>query len=220
VQAAPKPAQAADMVLVRLAYAADLPTPDEALRALKDAPNGAPSSPPPRGGGGAPSSQGALAVATRTADPVPSAAPRASAETAPALRLDTLQDAIALAETKRDISLKIALERLVRLVHFEDGRMEFQPAPGAPPGLANDIQKKLSAWTNRRWAAVISSQEGSPTLHEVAEEAREQQLRGVAAHPHVRAVMDRFPGAQIIGVRSSAPVPDISADEPPLEDEE
>jgi DNA polymerase-3 subunit gamma/tau len=226
VQAAPKPAQAADMVLVRLAYASDLPTPDEALRALKDAPSqSSPSSPLPRGGGGgAPTSQGALAVATRNADPVPSSAPRASADAAPALRLHTLEDAIALADTKRDIALKIAFERQVRLVNFEDGRIEFRPAPGAPPGLANEIQKKLSAWTNKRWAVVVSSQEGQPTLHEVREDEREQQLRGVAAHPHVQAIMERFPGAQIVRVESSQPAQDVTQDdlaaEPPPEDEE
>ncbi|MFD1333107.1 DNA polymerase III subunit gamma/tau, partial [Methylopila musalis] len=53
VQVAPKPAQAADMVLVRLAHAADLPTPDEALRMLRGGETPAiPASPPPGGGGG------------------------------------------------------------------------------------------------------------------------------------------------------------------------
>jgi DNA polymerase-3 subunit gamma/tau len=219
VQAAPKPAQAADMVLVRLAYAADLPTPDEALRALKDQPPVQNS--PPRGGGGASSSQGsaAFAVAARNAEPVPSSAPRASAETAAALRLDTLQDAVALAADKRDIALKTALERMVRLVHFEDGRIEFQPVPGAPPGLANEIGRKLSGWTNRRWVAAISSQDGRPTLHDAAEEERESEKRGYAAHPQVRAVMERFPGAQIVGVRTPQQSDDVPAAEPPPEEE-
>ncbi len=228
VQAAPKPAQAADMVLVRLAYAADLPTPDEALRTLKDQTSGQSSSPPPRGGGGgAPSSQGlasqgsaAFAVATRNAEPVPSAAPKASADAAPVLRIETLQEAVALCVEKRDILLKTALERDVRPVLFEDGRMEFRPAPGASPALAAEIGRKFSAWTNRRWIVAISSSEGQDTLRQIADEEREQALRGVAAHPHVQAVLQRFPGAEIVGVRSTAPAADIPADEPPLEDEE
>ncbi len=44
VQSAPSPLPAADMVLVRLTHAADLPTPEEALKALADTPSG--------GGGG------------------------------------------------------------------------------------------------------------------------------------------------------------------------
>src|SRR5690606_35059410 len=132
---------------------------------------GAPSMPRGGGGGGA-SAQGsaAFAVAARNADPVSAQAPRASAEAAPSLTLRTLQDAVALAEQNRDITLKIALERDVRLVAFEDGRMEFQPSPGAQPGLAAEIGRKLTAWTGRRWVVAISSSEGQPTLREVAEE--------------------------------------------------
>ncbi len=54
VQAAPRPIVAAEMLLVRLAYAADLPTPDEALRMLRDGARAVPGSaaPAPRGGGG------------------------------------------------------------------------------------------------------------------------------------------------------------------------
>ena len=221
VQASPKPAQAADMVLVRLAYAADLPTPDEALRALKDGASVQSSPPPPPRGGGAPSSQGsaAFAVATRTNDPVPSAAPRASAETQPVIRLETLQDAIALAEKNRDITLKIALERDVRLVSFEDGRMEFAPSAGAPAGLAADIGRKLTAWTGKRWVVAISSQEGDSTLRERADEERDSKRRGVAAHPDVQKVLERFPGAEIINVRA-AETPDTSATEPEPEDED
>ena len=51
VQEAGKPLAAAEMVLVRIAYAADLPTPDEVIRDIQS--NGA-ASPAPANGGGAP----------------------------------------------------------------------------------------------------------------------------------------------------------------------
>ncbi|MBS9476741.1 DNA polymerase III subunit gamma/tau [Ancylobacter radicis] len=90
VQQAAKPMQAAEMVLVRLAYASDLPTPDEALRRLRDGAEDAPARPP--AGGGAPSGGGsagggnsggggggsaAMAMAPRFAAPraLPSSAP-------------------------------------------------------------------------------------------------------------------------------------------------
>ena len=137
--------------------------------------------------------------------PVPASAPSAQAAQAPQVRLETLQDAVVLAAEKRDIQMKLALERLVRLVHFEDGRIEFQPAAGAPPTLAADIQRKLSDWTGKRWGVVIAREDGQPTLHERREEEESARLRGVAAHPHVQAVLERFPGAEIVGVRSIAP---------------
>ncbi|MBX9741700.1 MAG: DNA polymerase III subunit gamma/tau, partial [Beijerinckiaceae bacterium] len=51
----PRPLAAADMVLVRLAYAADLPTPEDVLRRLADAPPGSGSAP----SGGSAAAQGA-----------------------------------------------------------------------------------------------------------------------------------------------------------------
>ena len=112
-------------------------------------------------------------------------------------------------------------ERQVRLLHFEDGRIEFQPAASAPPGLANEIGKKLSLWTNRRWVCAVVSGEGPPTLHELAEEEKASKMRGVAAHPHVQAVLERFPGAEIVGVRAPAAAgEEPSGAEPPPEDEE
>ncbi|MFD2226021.1 DNA polymerase III subunit gamma/tau, partial [Microvirga arabica] len=76
VQASNRPIAAAEMVLVRLAYAADLPTPDEALRALKDGaplPTGGPAPAPSRPSG--PATSGNMALATSQPQPQPRAQP-------------------------------------------------------------------------------------------------------------------------------------------------
>jgi DNA polymerase-3 subunit gamma/tau len=226
VQAAPKPAQAADMVLVRLAYAADLPTPDEALRALADghgaaaaaapaerrapAPSGAPAA---RSGGG---SATAAALAPRPRAEAASQAPAPAATQ----RLDRFTDAVALAASHRDIGLKTALERDVHLVAFEDGKLEFRPGPGAAPGLAAEIQRKLGAWTGRRWAVIVSSEAGEDTLRAQAEAEQAARRTGIAAHPDVQAVFAAFPGAEIVDVRIAAHPAAAAADEPPPEAEE
>lgn len=224
VQAAPKPAQAADMVLVRLAYAADLPTPDEALRMLRDGSGALPSPSPgnaptsPNGGQLQAISRGSAAIAVAASNPAPRPVPQPPAP-APHQALARFEDMVALASERRDIQLKIALERDVRLVHFEDGRLEFEPAPGADPGLASAIQRKVSEWTGRRWIVAISSQPGEPTLRQRAEEEAESRLRGVAADPVIQAVLSRFPGAEIVDVRSNAPPePEIPIEEPPGDD--
>ncbi|EFL89805.1 DNA polymerase III subunit gamma/tau [Ahrensia sp. R2A130] len=84
VQSAPRPLAAADMVLVRLTHAADLPTPDEALRQLADggsAPSGG------AGGGAAPSGGGggAMAIAAGSGRNAPTAGPTVSAAPRPQL---------------------------------------------------------------------------------------------------------------------------------------
>jgi DNA polymerase-3 subunit gamma/tau len=196
-----RPLQAADMVLVRLAYAADLPTPGEALKQLGfgaqgAAPAAAARAGPPRG----------APVATRAA-PQPQAASAArpvlaQASAAPAVTIASFDALVALAEEKRDIRLKIALESEVRLVRFEQGRIEFELAPGGARDLASLLTQRLQLWTNERWMVSVVAAGGAPTLKETRE-AEERRVRsGLEADPVVASVLAHFPGAQIVAVRS------------------
>ncbi|MFN3688762.1 MAG: DNA polymerase III subunit gamma/tau, partial [Salinarimonas sp.] len=131
-------------------------------------------------------------------------APRPAPAAAPAIRLARFEDLVALAGERRDITMKAALERDVRLVRFEDGRLEFALAEGARRDLANEISRKLLEWTGRRWMVALSSEEGATPLAEVALAAAQERRRDAAAHPLVREVLSRFPGAQIVDVRERA----------------
>jgi DNA polymerase-3 subunit gamma/tau len=118
-----------------------------------------------------------------------------------ALVIGRFEDLIALAAQKRDLGVKAALERDVRLVRCEDGRLEIKLEKSAANTLVNDLARKLSQWTNRRWMVVVSAEEGQPTV-KAQNEARQAELKtGVQADPLVQAVLARFPGAEIVGVR-------------------
>ena len=215
VQAGSRPLAAAEMVLVRLAYAADLPTPDEVLRTLREGgplPSPAPSAPALSAG---PSSAGGLALASSQ----PSAPPRPEPPPAEGVRLRRFEDVVALAGDKRDITLKTALERDVRLVRFEEGRIEFAPAEGAGRTLANDLARALDAWTGRRWVVALSSEPGAPTLADQRRAAERERRSGAEAHPLVQAVLSGFPGAQIVDVRERR-APDEVMPEPAPADTE
>ncbi|WP_232627946.1 DNA polymerase III subunit gamma/tau [Methylobacterium sp. Leaf118] len=245
VQTAPRPLAAAEMAVVRLAYAADLPTPDEALRRLRSegAALGGQAPAAPASGGGGPvafareSGSAALQRAPALPRPVLASANPAPEIVAPSeaasvgLRLGRFEDVVAQAEAARDIALKVALERDVHLVRFEEGRIEFRLAAGGRPSLANDLARALDAWTGRRWIVAISKEEGAPTLAQNVREAEQTRHQNAAAHPLVREVLARFPGAQIVDVRDKAaeagpaasgpeapgpvePVPDETEDEP------
>jgi len=212
VQTATRPFAAAEMVLVRLAYAADLPTPDEALRALKDgaplpAGNAVPS-PPGRSSGGP-------VLATSQARAMPAEARPAPAEAA-APRLRRFEDVVAMAGERRAIGLKDALERDVRLVRFEEGQIEFALAEGGSRTLAGDLSRALHEWTGRRWVVALSSEPGAATLRQQKKAAEHEKKSGAAEHPLVQAVLSRFPGAEIVDVRDKAEPPAP----PPLTDDE
>ena len=232
VKDAPKPIAAADMVLVRIAHAADLPTLDEALRHLTSAPAaGAPALLPgartnaggttvalaaPRAlapSGGAT----ALARAAPATLPHPAAAPQG----APLARVSSLADVVALAAAARDIQLKIALENDVRIVRFEPGLIEFSLAEGASPQLAATLMRRLQEWTGTRWMVAISTKTGAPSIKETASTAQHQTLSGVRADPLVRSVLEMFPGAEITAVRQiGGAVPEAGAGSVPAAGED
>jgi DNA polymerase-3 subunit gamma/tau len=237
VEASGRPLAAAEMVLVRLAHAADLPTPDEVIRALDD------KAPPARAerNGGAPIASSPIAhpprsEAARGGTRGPAAAPARSAggpvaqlseaaPEAPPLVVGRFADLIELAAQKRDLGVKAALERDVRLVRCEDGRLEIVLQPSAARTLVNDLSRKLSQWTGRRWMVVVSAEQGEPTVH-AQSEARQVELKtGVRADPLVQAVLARFSGAEIVDVRQAGAATPSSRDpdgvmpEPPPADD-
>jgi DNA polymerase-3 subunit gamma/tau len=224
VQAATRPAAAAEMVLVRIAYVADLPTPDEAIKMLEQ--NGA-SSPVVSGGTAArsaPAAPVASAAPVGSAAPVraptlppPSAgggarpqmaapAPAQDAQgAAPALRLTSFPQLVALAGQKRDLMTKAALEGDMRLVRFEDGRLEVALEPNASKTLITELARKLELWTNRRWTVIVSNEQGQPTLRSQNQVARQEHARTAEADARVQEVLARFPGAKVVEVRKLAP---------------
>ncbi|MEA2869842.1 MAG: polymerase subunit gamma/tau, partial [Bradyrhizobium sp.] len=230
VQAATRPAAAAEMVLVRIAYVADMPTPDEAIRMLDQ--NGGTS--PVVTASGAPRSAPGPGVSSMQSSPVrASSSPRAGAETsarpqmiaatpdaqsAPAaLRIATFPELVALAGEKRDLLTKAALEADVRLVRIEDGRLEVTLERSAARTLINDLSRKLEQWTGRRWTVIVSNEPGQPTLRSQNEEQKNQRERAAESDPRVKEVLARFPGAKVVEVRKLAPEPpesDASGEEP------
>ena len=235
VQVSGRPVAAAEMVLVRIAYAADLPTPDEVIRTLGE--GGSVAVPAPQGNGNANGGGAATQAAAKSFAPrydAPRGSPRASAAVSPqlssdpvaradelpALSLATFTDVVALAAEKRDINMKLALERDVRLVRCEDGQLEIALEPSAAKGLVHDLQRKLNDWTGKRWMVVVSKEQGEPSLRAQADARQAEVERGVEGDPLVQAVLKRFPGATIVGVTQAAPPEAEEIVEAPPEEED
>lgn len=244
---APNPSAAAEMVLIRLCFTADLPTPDEIIRLL---------------GGGSVPTRGAASKSSAPAHVADGAHASAKRQEAPAAkdsaatsrvhssdataaafeprdddtydRFDddlgpgdisdyfseeaanatqpaasgaadpgTFQAVVDLAGQYREVLLKSHLEERVSLVKFDRvaGAIDLFLLPGAPAGLANELREKLNRWTGRRWVVMLSKSPGEPAIAEVRRAALEEEIRSLAEHPAVRAVLDAFPDARISDVR-------------------
>jgi DNA polymerase-3 subunit gamma/tau len=222
VQGATRPAAAAEMVLVRIAYVADMPTPDEAIRMLEQNGDTSPiiaSNAAPRG---APASTVSSMTSSSSAAMRAPGAPRAGAEasarpqmmaptpeaqSAPALRITSFPQLVALAGQQRDLMTRTALEADVRLVRIEDGRLELALERNASRTLINELSRKLEQWTGRRWTVIVSNEAGQPTLRSQMQVEKSQREQAAEADPRVKEVLARFPGAKVVEVRRLAPEP-------------
>jgi DNA polymerase-3 subunit gamma/tau len=194
VVTAPNAMMAAEMAVIRLTHVAELPTPEDLVRRLGDAP---PPATPSGGGGGARASRGSV-VAQTAAAPAPAAVP---AEPGALARYGRFDDVVALVRARRDVSLLVELEQGVRLAKYAPGRIEFEPAEGAAPDLAARLGQRLQLWTGVRWGVSVVGSGGAATIAETRAAERGDLIGRSAAHPMVQAVLAAFPGAEIREVR-------------------
>ncbi|MEO5806216.1 DNA polymerase III subunit gamma/tau [Devosia sp.] len=198
--------QAAEMVLVRLAYAADLPSPDELLAKLSNQPLQSAPMPPPQLN--RPSGGGPQALRVEQPREAPSfAAPQPSVPQASANPQNYAQ-LIALAAEKRDILVKLALEANMRPISFSAGRIEVALTDGTDPGIIATLSARLQQWTGERWLITVSSKApAGPTVRQFREQHEEAQKAEAHEDPLVQAILEMFPGSTVRVVPKLEQVP-------------
>ena len=190
------PRQAAEMVLIRLAYAADLPTPAEIVRAAENGePMASPSPAPPP------------APPTEAARPMP----------------ENFESLVALFKSRKEMVLHAHLANDVGLVDYAPGRLRYRRGPRAPAGLENRLRRMLDDWTGQRWSvAAVDGDEAAPSLREQREEREAVERRQAVDHPAVQAALEIFPGATVEAVRDVEPAAILgeAPQEPPTDTED
>jgi DNA polymerase-3 subunit gamma/tau len=230
VKRAPDALAAAEMVMIRLAYAAQLPSPAELVRSLQDggdiavrpasalsAPRGAaptaqtsttsyssasmaPASTP----SGTPMMSAGIASA-----PVMQAALEASSRPAPHLHLaasnpepvlESWQDLIALLDSRREAMLLHQLMQTVIPVTFARGRIEIAPRPDMPSNFPARLSAFLEGAMRSPWK-VVPAQGVGLTLTQQKDAAYKAELEASKSTPLVKAILDAFPGADVVALR-------------------
>jgi DNA polymerase-3 subunit gamma/tau len=221
-----RPAAAAEMALIRIAHAANLPSPEDALKAFQNSGGGSAEAggqqsaadhpaaerrPAPWASGGCHRAGGGGQPSMRLAHSAePSVAAPAVSEPVEEIAIGSLEDMVALAEKHRDIAMKVQIRTGVRLVRIEPGRLEINLAPDASPSLPGELIKKLGDWTGAKWSVALSREEGAPTLAERETAKREALVSDARQDPDVAAILARFPGARVTDVRIAAAEEDLA----------
>ena len=195
---APSTKQAAEMVLIRLAYAADLPTPGDLIKELK-------------------SNQTTLGTSSSSAHVETNknsfqsqwSGVRIAGNTAPAVQtqpqttvmFNSLADIVAYAYKQNEMIFAYNVEKFVSVVSFEQGKIAFFPMDRAPNNLAGELVEKLRQWTGRQWVVTVVNRQGGQTLIQQAQTNAENLKKTMSQHSLVSAILKAFPNTKIDTIR-------------------
>ncbi|MEZ0259542.1 MAG: DNA polymerase III subunit gamma/tau [Alphaproteobacteria bacterium] len=195
VAQAPNPQAALEMILIRMLFVSDQPTPGDVLKQLKDGTTVSMGAGAPAGGGG---SRGTVmrsgAVTQAIAEP----------QVQGAVALNSFRDVVALCAQQRDMLLQANLVNYVHVVKFERGHIALRLKQGAPNNLVGQMTEKLAQWTGERWMVSLSREQGEATLGEAKQSETQAIQQQVQSSDIVQEALKAFPGAKIIDIRTKS----------------
>ncbi len=209
---APNPVAACEMLIIRLAYAAQMPTPGELIQRLpkiaakQQATKEAAHTPTETPSASLPivNSESTMQAPQIQDEPATSKQLKPTLET-PDLsmtELNSLSSIVNLAETNGEMLLAARIRNHVQLVSLKPGNLQITLVGKAPDQLASDIARHLSQWTNQRWLVSLSESGGNKTLTEQKLESDEKLREAISSEPLVARILDIFPGASIDEIKS------------------
>jgi len=170
VEVAPDPREAAEMALLRLIHAADMPDPAALVAKL--------------------TGEGAAAVTSS----VPAARP--STPTAARIPAD-FASLVKVVEQSGKHLLAQQLHDQVRVVRYAPPELALKPTRPLGPDWPRDLALALKGVTGASWQVSLSDEPGEPSLLDQEKIADERVRADVLADPNVRAVMDAFPDSEL-----------------------
>jgi DNA polymerase-3 subunit gamma/tau len=205
VQAAPVPLQAAEMALLRLIHASELPDPADLLRRLSE---GDAASAPALAAPTAATLPAPAAVMT----PPPVAAPLPPVPQPAAAPPTTLAPAdfpalVALFRRHNEARLHHMLTDDLHLVAYAPPLLTLAAAPRLPRDQLALVAKRLNEWTGTEWRVDFVESGGAPTLREAELADSAARIDAARADPAVAALLDAFPDAEIIGFDPDERIP-------------
>ncbi|MDB2415197.1 DNA polymerase III subunit gamma/tau [Rickettsiales bacterium] len=208
VKIAPNGFIAAEMLLIRLTYMADLPSPAAIIKKLEkgdlniSAQQYVEQKPTyvkeQRQNTMIATSSAAVNIESETL-----ALREEEASTEPLAKVNNFNELVELFEVKREALLCHWLQHDVRVVSFEKGKVEVNISSEVPKDFIGKVSALLSQWTGERWILAISNSGGGLSLNEEKIKAEEKLMQEVSGHENVSKLLKTFPGAKITSINNA-----------------
>jgi DNA polymerase-3 subunit gamma/tau len=213
MQTAPVPIDALEMILIRIAYSANLPSPAELLESVKKKSESG-TLRPANFSVGNPSAAAQTAVAPVSA-PAAVSTPAQTVVNAPFSDINGL---IKHLENQKQPRLAYALRHDVEVVEFSPGQIKFKAADRVGNDTLAALNKILEETTGGKWALDIVPGEVGRTVADIENEQKEKDKKNVAETPLVKAILEEFRGARIENLTRKVKAGEDDGDESANED--
>ena len=204
ITVAPSPVMAAEMIIIRLTHAADLPPTDDLIKTIESklqATTNEKNFEKPQKPMDTSLANNELAKAKHNNSSNLKIAPAVD-EDVGIISYIRFDDVLEFIKQKRDVKLLIDIENGLRLVSYRPGYIEFTPTDFAPANLAQRLSNRLKEWTGIRWAVSVVQDGEAQTIVEKKERTAKELETEAYAHPFVQEALVQFPAARIVNVIS------------------
>ncbi|MCB2079882.1 MAG: DNA polymerase III subunit gamma/tau, partial [Novosphingobium sp.] len=176
VRTAPDPLVAAQMALLRVMHAADMPDPGKLAKRLEDI-----ASHPVVASGSAPSPDGGSQPQAVASGPAPH-----------------WEELVERVDRAGELRVSQIMRDWVQVVSLGRGELIYAVAPGYPGDPSADLRDGLLKATGERWRVELTAGKGTPSLRELDEAKRTADADAMRRAPLVEATMAAFPGAEFV----------------------
>ena len=121
-------------------------------------------------------------------------------ETSSNLKISSFADLINLAEKNKEIELKYDLERNVKLVKFEYGKININFNENLNKNFIKKLSQSLYEWTGKRWIISLSKDENLKTFHQEKIDKKAKLLDDEKNSETFKEMIEIFPDAKLIDV--------------------
>ena len=182
VRAAPDPLVSAQMALLRILHAQNMPDPGKLAERIEELANAGPAP-----------------AATSSDAAAPSDPPAASATTG-ALDWATL---VGQVEEGGQLRVGQLMRDWVRVIELGPEKLTYSLVDGISEDPAAELRDALFKHTGKRWLVERAAGEGAPSLREQERKAAADADAQMRAHPLVKATTDAFPEAEILSPKDN-----------------
>ena len=116
-------------------------------------------------------------------------------------QIKSFEDLVNVAKREKEAELKYDLERNVKLVSFNQGKIEIGFNDKLNKNFIKKLSEKLLSWTGERWIISLSKNKGNQTVYEGKMKKRAEELIDAKKTEIAKKVSTSFPDAKLLEIK-------------------